>query len=830
MAREHDLQGLIDLHRKRLQILERQRAAYGMLTPPHILMDIELALSEIAQLEQVLAQIVPQAQPVPAPTLTLAITVAAALDLQAMIRTLAQALALAERQISIRPGVEPHQATELRIPTLAAHRLLELHHAGDYKLQAMHIDDIQLGAAPAVHAAQPGARPRQIAQEDAMTRRVLLVDNDPDYLDSIADFLELADYYVYRAVSLDRARQLLDYVWVHIAIIDIRMLDDTDAKDDSGFRLAKDEKYRAIPKIMLTRHANYDVVRRALSPSIDGRPAAVDFFNKLDGPEALLRALDQTFAQALRINEQLKIAWHPLSSFPALVNLLLPPEYDNARLLDRCAELEDLLRKLFYDSAQITIGRVLKPGAGRFMLEIYAYNQAGAERQYVVACGVEPAITAENARYKDVVPHAAGNHSTIKALDAATLRFAASAYQLNGGDLETIESFREFYQSNQPAESVATCVEQIYCETLAPWYRKGRSQRADQPLGALLREVFGLQPEQLAHDRLGVQLSVISRQMLATGLVRQIKCADSEITLTFHSGAAARLANPAANQYEQRLSARVPVQRGIIHGQLDADSILVDHQSQTWLIDFSHAGQGLLLQDFVLLEIMIKLELLDTLDIELRYQLEQRLLAATDLATPLNDPALPAEIARALIVIERIRANAAALASADLGTYEAGLLFCTLGFLTSYQPELQYVRRRLMPYAHALLHAGLLCQKLLVAPPAPADLPSQAVNGLWLDMINQVAWVEGHEVALTSQEFKILELLAQTPGQLRTRQEISDMLGAEYDMTEESRLNSAISRLRQKLEAGPRRSRYLKTIRGRGYVLVLQPDRTVQHD
>ena len=144
--------------------------------------------------------------------------------------------------------------------------------------------------------------------------------------------------------------------------------------------------------------------------------------------------------------------------------------------------------------------------------------------------------------------------------------------------------------------------------------------------------------------------------------------------------------------------------------------------------------------------------------------------------------------------------------------------------------QLQYVRRRLMPYAHALLQAGLLCQKLLVAPPAPADLPSQAVNGLWLDMINQVAWVEGHEVALTSQEFKILELLAQTPGQLRTRQEISDMLGAEYDMTEESRLNSAISRLRQKLEAGPRRSRYLKTIRGRGYVLVLQPDRAVQHD
>ncbi|MFN8566192.1 MAG: hypothetical protein U0Z44_01445 [Kouleothrix sp.] len=85
---------------------------------------------------------------------------------------------------------------------------------------------------------------------------------------------------------------------------------------------------------------------------------------------------------------------------------------------------------------------------------------------------------------------------------------------------------------------------------------------------------------------------------------------------------------------------------------------------------------------------MIKLELLDTLDIELRYQLEQRLLAATDLATPLNDPALPAEIARALIVIERIRANAAALASVvDLDTYEAGLLFCTLGFLTSYQPE-----------------------------------------------------------------------------------------------------------------------------------------------
>lgn len=126
-----------------------------------------------------------------------------------------------------------------------------------------------------------------------------------------------------------------------------------------------------------------------------------------------------------------------------------------------------------------------------------------------------------------------------------------------------------------------------------------------------------------------------------------------------------------------------------------------------------------------------------------------------------------------------------------------------------------------MPFAHALLVAGLVGPQLAGAlPDPPAGQPGPAGGGFWLDQANQVAWVEGRRVELTAQEYQILAFLSQPAGQLCTRQEIADnVLGIEYDVGEESRLNSAISRLRLKLEPDPRQPKYLITVRGRGYRL-----------
>jgi ActR/RegA family two-component response regulator len=423
-----------------------------------------------------------------------------------------------------------------------------------------------------------------------MNKKVLIVDNDLNYLDAIARFFEMKGYIVSRAVSLERAKQLLDYTWIHIVLIDIRMRNDNDDKDVSGLQFAKDPLYHSVPKIMLTRYPSYEHVREALGPNLDGLPPAVDFVNKRDGTESILRALEQTFEQRVRLNRHLTITWNQPLTFPYLVNLI-QSEQDNERLLDRASELEDLFRKLFYDSSQITIGRVLKHRTGWLLLEVFAYGEAGNERQFVVSCGKKAQIVDEDRRYDEVVPHGAGVGSTIKQPGAETLRFAATPYILVGGDLEDMISFREYYHS-RPAEAVAASLNNLYSATLPPWYHRGREQQQSINLSELYCRGLSLDDTLLAPEALGQRIEAISQQILAAGLVSSIDISADEITLRFANGEPFTCANPVAERYDERINPGAPALSGVVHGSIDPNSILVNAVGQTWLIDFTQARRG----------------------------------------------------------------------------------------------------------------------------------------------------------------------------------------------------------------------------------------------
>ena len=72
-------------------------------------------------------------------------------------------------------------------------------------------------------------------------------------------------------------------------------------------------------------------------------------------------------------------------------------------------------------------------------------------------------------------------------------------------------------------------------------------------------------------------------------------------------------------------------------------------------------------------------------------------------------------------------------------------------------------------------------------------------------------------VHLTGGEASLLQLLARTPGEVLSREAITDALG--MDETGERAIDVQVTRLRRKLEADPREPRFLHTVRGRGYVL-----------
>jgi CheY-like chemotaxis protein len=117
---------------------------------------------------------------------------------------------------------------------------------------------------------------------------ILLVDNDPDTLQTLQEFLQGEGYPVTAVSSREAALRRLEHPDVALIILDIRLVDDEDEKDTSGLTLAR-ELDPGIPKIILTRFPTYQAVRLALGPALDGLPPAVGFVSKQEGLKALLR-------------------------------------------------------------------------------------------------------------------------------------------------------------------------------------------------------------------------------------------------------------------------------------------------------------------------------------------------------------------------------------------------------------------------------------------------------------------------------------------------------------------------------------------------------------
>jgi predicted nucleotide-binding protein len=116
---------------------------------------------------------------------------------------------------------------------------------------------------------------------------ILFVDNDEDFLNTRAEFLEQAGYQVLKAYSIEEANKLLTHPSICLAILDIRATDDDDEHDFSGINLAE-HMPRFIPKIIHTGHPTVTAVQQMLRAQPNGLSVAMDFIYKEDGPEALL--------------------------------------------------------------------------------------------------------------------------------------------------------------------------------------------------------------------------------------------------------------------------------------------------------------------------------------------------------------------------------------------------------------------------------------------------------------------------------------------------------------------------------------------------------------
>lgn len=106
------------------------------------------------------------------------------------------------------------------------------------------------------------------------------------------------------------------------------------------------------------------------------------------------------------------------------------------------------------------------------------------------------------------------------------------------------------------------------------------------------------------------------------------------------------------------------------------------------------------------------------------------------------------------------------------------------------------------------------------APPGPV----LRAGPIRVDVARRQVTVEGAEVHLSRREFDLLALLLTPPGQVRTREELIDLLWSGRDLADTRTLDTHVRRLRMKLEHDPADPRFLVTVRGVGFRFDVDAD------
>jgi DNA-binding response OmpR family regulator len=95
-----------------------------------------------------------------------------------------------------------------------------------------------------------------------------------------------------------------------------------------------------------------------------------------------------------------------------------------------------------------------------------------------------------------------------------------------------------------------------------------------------------------------------------------------------------------------------------------------------------------------------------------------------------------------------------------------------------------------------------------------------------VDFTSMEATHGGAAVALTVQEFKLLKFLASSPGHVFSRDELLNQAWGYNNYPSSRTVDNHVLRLRQSLEPDPANPRFLLTVHGAGYKLVLDPPRS----
>ncbi|MCK6601627.1 MAG: response regulator transcription factor [Bacteroidetes bacterium] len=150
--------------------------------------------------------------------------------------------------------------------------------------------------------------------------------------------------------------------------------------------------------------------------------------------------------------------------------------------------------------------------------------------------------------------------------------------------------------------------------------------------------------------------------------------------------------------------------------------------------------------------------------------------------------------------------------------------------LTSRESEIDRVRGLEMgaddyvtkPFSYyeliARIRTNLRRQRALSVPQPSGQV--LVFKGIELNRETREVRVRGQEVVLTATEFDLLELFIQNPNRVFTRAQLLQMVWKEPGQNFDRAVDTAVTRLRSKIEQTPSDPEYIRTIWGIGYKLT----------
>ncbi|MFN0111030.1 MAG: response regulator [Blastocatellia bacterium] len=528
--------------------------------------------------------------------------------------------------------------------------------------------------------------------------RILIVEDEQRWRDALTNTLRKGGFQTEAVGTISEAWECLKEEFYHLAILDIRMEDNSDPTDVEGMnllrKLSEEGLTDAMGVIMLSGHGTTDQMRESFK-----RHNIQDFLSKdqFDNREFLAQ-VKEIFAQKTLVNLDLAIHWQQINgNEEAVLNMRIGETRIKHKSPMRALiaeEINDLLSRLFHRSDSILIKQLAPGFSGTAVLLVTpSSSTSGAGQPFIVKCGDVKEINSEYQRFKDYVQNFIGGGRITSIMERRrTAHLGGIVYSLLGTASNRLESFGNFYKRAE-LPKIKDAIDDLFLVTCGQWYANpGKVELHD--LTAEYLQNLELSPDGLEQDRINLKSAQGKEQLRISGLPEDRLFTDPVSVMV-------------KNYFVE------PTYICPTHGDLNESNVLIDETGHTWLIDFGRTGLGHILRDVAELDTSIRFQLLGENDATLdeRLKLEDALCRAKQFSDLQgiadNFETENTALAKVYATVIHLRKLAKKLVERNLNAsikeYNIALFYYALGHLRYYSlPRMQR--------EHALISASLVAE------------------------------------------------------------------------------------------------------------------------